>query len=489
MRAKVDVVRGGRTVAAGAALVLLLSVAAATMPAAPEVKAAGRYRVSSERVASGVRLIRMRDRRGPNRIRVLRLSPASPFTLDMELAHDVIPGHERTSSMASRNGAVAAINGDYTLLPSDRYAGRPVHTFAQNSQLMTSPLVYGRNFAMTPDEQSFFFGHPKGRMWLTRSETAEEWAIDAWNQAPIAFGEVSAFTTAGGSTLRPPRNACSARLLPTGTPALRPEQTSVTQTFTVSVTRCASKRLARQGGVVIAAPRDSTEGTQIQTGLVPAETVSLDWTTGWTGVNETIGGNPTLLENGTETIGDCPASSAFCGRNPRTAIGLDGRGRVLLVTVDGRQAGSVGMTMDELADLFRYLGATSALNLDGGGSTTMWVRGRIVNKVSDPSERPVGSSILIVPGAPEPEPTPTPTVLPTATPTVEPSPQIPSLSVADGAAETVACKVLTDPGSTGGLLDLLARRKSGTFSDPALRAALRAYRGDNTCGPASTSRS
>ena len=489
--------RGRKTAAAGAALIMLMSVAVATIPPASEVRAAGRYRIRSERLASGVRLLRIRDRRGPNRIRVLKLGPSSPFTLDMELANDAIPGHETTSSMATRNGAVAAINGDYTLLPSDRFAGRPVHMFAQNSELITSPLVYGRNFAMTPDEQNFYIGHPKDRMWLTQADTGELWTIDAWNEAPIAFGEFSVFTMAGGSTFKPPPNACSARLLPTGAPTLRPEQTSVTQTFTVAATRCAAQRLNRQGGVVIAAPWGSTEGTQIQTGLLPGEAVTLDWTTGWPGVTETIGGNPTLLEGGLETIGECPSSSAFCGRNPRTGIGLDAFGRVLLVTVDGRQAGSVGMTLQEFADLFRYLGATSALNLDGGGSTTMWVRGQgIVNKVSDPTERPVGSAILVVAGGPGPQPTPaltpTPTVTPSITPTesvaptpspsAEPTPQIQSLSVAEGSAISYRCAVLTDPASTGGLLDHLARRGEDRFPDRFLREALQIFRGNRSCG-------
>lgn len=483
--------RGTKIVAAGAALVVLMSVAVATMPAAPEVKAAGRYRITSERVASGVRLVRIRDRRGPNRIRVLRIGPASPFTLDMELANDVIPGHERTSSMAARNGAVAAINGDYTLLPGDRQAGRPVHMFAQNSELVTSPLVWGRNFAMTPDEQTFYFGHPKDRMWLTQSDTGELWPIDAWNEAPPQFGEFSVFTMAGGRTFKPPRNACSARLLPTSTPALRPEQTSVAQSFTVGATRCASERLNRQGGVVIAAPWGSVEGTRIETGLLPGESVTLDWTTGWPGVNETIGGNPTLLENGVETIGECPASSAFCGRHPRTGIGLDARGRILLVTVDGRQKRSVGMTLHEFAGLFRYLGAGSALNLDGGGSTTMWVRGQIVNRISDPSERPVGSAILVVPGGPGPQPTPTatPTATPSSTPTAEPTPQVQSLAAAEGATLSFRCAVLTDPGSTGGLLDHLSRRSARPFSQSSLRRALQIFRGDRDCEPATDGRS
>ena len=499
-RARVEGVRARKTVAAGAALVMLMSVAIATMPPAPEVQASGRYRIRTQRVAPGLRLMRIRDRRGPNRIRVLRLTPSSPLTLDMELANDTIPGHETTSAMASRNGAVAAINGDYTVLPSDSHAGRPIHMFAQDSELVTSPLFYGRNFAMTPDEQSFFIGHPKDRMWLTQTDTGELWDIDAWNEAPIEFGELSVFTMAGGSTFKPPRNACSARLLPLSAPALRPEQTSVTQTFTVGASRCAGRRLNRQGGVVLAAPWGSTEGAQIQTGLLPGETVTLDWTTGWPGVNETIGGNPTLFEGGLDTIGDCPNSSAFCGRNPRTGIGLDAWGRVLLVTVDGRQTGSVGMTLQEFADLFRYLGATSALNLDGGGSTTMWVRGQVVNRVSDPSERPVGSAILVVPGGPGPQPTPTltptPTTTPSSTPTMaetptptpsaEPTPQVQSLSVAEGAAVSYRCALLTDPASTGGLVDYLARRTSAPLGDPALRHALQIFRGQRDCITATT---
>lgn len=469
---------------------MMLSLAVATMPASPRVEAAGRYRITSERVGAGLRLLRIRDRRGPNRIRVLRLAPTSPLTLDVVLANDEIPDHETTSSMARRNGAVAAINGDYTLLPGDRQHGRPVHMFARDAELVTSPLVYGRNFAMTADEQSFFFGHPKDRTWLTQTDTGEVWPVDAWNKVPAEFGEFSVYTPAGGYNHKPPRNACSSRLIPTDSPALRPERTSVTQTFTVSLTRCAARRLNRQGGVVISAPWGSVEGAQIETGLLPGETVVVDWTTGWPGIDETVGGNPTLLENGVETIGECPSTSMFCQRNPRSAIGIDARGRLLLVTVDGRQKGSVGMTLEELAALFRYLGATSALNLDGGGSTTMWVRGQIVNRVSDPSERPVGSAILVVPGGPVVQPTPSPTPTPAPSDTATPSPtpttlagaaEVQSLSVAEADTESLLCGALTDPASTGGLIDYLARRRQGGFSNPLLRRVLETYRGDRTC--------
>jgi exopolysaccharide biosynthesis protein len=93
-------------------------------------------------------------------------------------------------------------------------------------------------------------------------------------------------------------------------------------------------------------------------------------------------------------------------RHPRTAVGIAAGGRrVLLVAVDGRQRPwSDGMTLRELADLFLALGAPTAINLDGGGSTTLVVREpsgalRIANRPSDrEGERPVGNALAVVGG-------------------------------------------------------------------------------------------
>lgn len=85
-------------------------------------------------------------------------------------------------------------------------------------------------------------------------------------------------------------------------------------------------------------------------------------------------------------------------RHPRTVIG-DGGGAIWLITVDGRQPElSLGMNFLELQRLAARLGLDSALNLDGGGSTTMVVRGRVVNHPSDASgPRPVGDAIVVLP--------------------------------------------------------------------------------------------
>lgn len=86
-------------------------------------------------------------------------------------------------------------------------------------------------------------------------------------------------------------------------------------------------------------------------------------------------------------------------RHPRTIIGRDRAGTIWLAAVDGRQPDySIGMTFEELQRLGDRLGLTDALNLDGGGSTTMVIRGQVVNRPSDPSgARPVGDAIIVTP--------------------------------------------------------------------------------------------
>lgn len=78
-------------------------------------------------------------------------------------------------------------------------------------------------------------------------------------------------------------------------------------------------------------------------------------------------------------------------RHPRTTIAKLNSGKLLLVTVDGRQHSiSVGMSLPMLAELLLALGAVDAIKLDGGDSTTMVVRDKVVNRPFDQTgERPV----------------------------------------------------------------------------------------------------
>jgi hypothetical protein len=168
----------------------------------------------------------------------------------------------------------------------------------------------------------------------------------------------------------------------------------VEKVYQVDRVRCGWQRMALRGGIVVSAPSRGTRADRIRS-MYKGQRAVMVWSVGWKGVLETIGGNPTLIEDGKVVVGR--SSHPFFRRNPRTGIGYTGD-RVLLVTVDGRQRRySVGMTLRAFAQLFKSLGARWALNMDGGGSTTMVVRGGVVNRPSDGSERPVSSALLVMP--------------------------------------------------------------------------------------------
>jgi hypothetical protein len=92
------------------------------------------------------------------------------------------------------------------------------------------------------------------------------------------------------------------------------------------------------------------------------------------------------------------------GRHPRAALGL-ADGRILAVATDGRGYRDSGLTLSELAELMLALGCEQALNLDGGGSTTLISGGRLRNQprgdfeVPEPGGRPISTALLFVPRA------------------------------------------------------------------------------------------
>lgn len=120
-------------------------------------------------------------------------------------------------------------------------------------------------------------------------------------------------------------------------------------------------------------------------------------------IEAAVGGGPRIVREGRVSVdAEQEGFSAFFAqtRHPRTAVGLRGR-TLCVVAVDGRQPGySMGMTLLELAELMLSLGCTEAINLDGGGSTTLWVRGGVVNSPSDGFERRVANALIALNSSP-----------------------------------------------------------------------------------------
>lgn len=121
------------------------------------------------------------------------------------------------------------------------------------------------------------------------------------------------------------------------------------------------------------------------------------------GLRQAIGGGGMILENGQPVTilneeRDRIGANFMTARHPRTFVAVNReQTKIWLCTVDGRQEASIGMTFDDMAEFLLSLGAWDALNLDGGGSTAMVVRGDVVNKPSDlTGERAVANVLLFV---------------------------------------------------------------------------------------------
>jgi hypothetical protein len=105
-------------------------------------------------------------------------------------------------------------------------------------------------------------------------------------------------------------------------------------------------------------------------------------------VHTSVGGGPLLVRNGVA------AKFKIAERHPRAAFGFNDK-YFFFVAVDGRRPGiSNGMTYEELAREMKKIGCTEAINLDGGGSATLWVNGQIKNIPSDNRERPCGNALV-----------------------------------------------------------------------------------------------
>ena len=147
-----------------------------------------------------------------------------------------------------------------------------------------------------------------------------------------------------------------------------------------------------EGGYVIVGPKEKLSA------LFGADSValSIDLNPKWENVKHIISGGPYLVKNGNVYVDVSEEKlQAIGGRNPRSAVGYTSDGNLILVAVDGREGSSIGLTLHELATFMKSLGCTNAMNLDGGGSTVMYVNGSIVNNPPQPGGIALSNAVVI----------------------------------------------------------------------------------------------
>lgn len=101
------------------------------------------------------------------------------------------------------------------------------------------------------------------------------------------------------------------------------------------------------------------------------------------GARQILSFGPGLVQNGEITVTEDEEVGQAMQSNPRTAIGQIGENHYVIIVADGRTDESEGLSLYELAEVFQEAGASTAYNLDGGGSSTLWFNGNVINQPTE----------------------------------------------------------------------------------------------------------
>jgi hypothetical protein len=325
---------------------------------------------------------------GPVVVHVLNAPrPGGLYGLKPVLSNDLIVGRETVTSMEKRVSGVATVAGVNGDLFNFR-DGHPSGVLMRNGVLDSPPLAERSSTAITADgtirvDRARYIGYWRG--------TGQRRALN-FNQPPGTNG-VSLYTRSWAPTTPPFGDTTEAIL--SGFPDARP---NTDLTGTVVQIKTGGNTPIPPGGAVLVARGSSASKLAAEAPVGTVVTARLTFNVDWSAVTDAIGGGPVLLRAGKPVFRANEGFTAgqLAPRNPRTAVGQRADGRIVLVAVDGRQAGySVGMTNFELALTMMRLGCVTASGLDAGGSTTMAFDGALLNRPSDGPERQVAEALLV----------------------------------------------------------------------------------------------
>lgn len=355
---------------------------------------------TAESIAPGIDLFKstdpsLVDNGGPIAVYLLRLNP-DRITLSVALSNDEVMEAERVDAIAARQQAVAAVNGGFF----NTRNGEPVSLLKVNGEIVSDNTLARGIVAIRPDAK----GKPQLEFDQATARMALRFKI-AGKDTDVAIDGVDTTRERGKLMLYTPLYHRDTDTAANGIEwALSGNPLRVTE-------------IRRDAGHT---PIPSNGGVLSFGGLDPppalaalAKGTRVTFQTTWKAAQGTppkrfdqardIVNGAGLLKKANRPVTNwrelenLNQQTFIDMRHPRTVIGVDRRGAIWLIAVDGRQPDhSVGMTLPDLVRLCDRLEITDALNLDGGGSTTMVVKGRIVNKPSDAAGPRAVSDALVV---------------------------------------------------------------------------------------------
>ncbi|MCX7875154.1 MAG: phosphodiester glycosidase family protein [Melioribacteraceae bacterium] len=344
-------------------------------------------------VSDGIKFNKLKESIVPWSVNVLEVDISNPnIRIETAKANDRLIGNETTSSMAKRRSTpnekvIAAINGDFYYK-----GGLPTNLQIKNGQILTTPInrtILAFDYQNKPIIDVVKY---EGKIITNKNKfeinginiTRDYKKIILYNKY---YGDSTSTSSHGFEILVQRINnwmvndtvKCVVKKIQVGLGNFKIPDT----TFAVISSGDVKNDLIKHVKL--------NDTIKIFNSIKPAKSK----------IKEAIGGLIQLVKDGKNYVDksfvEHKKPSFTYVRHPRTAVGFSKDStKIFFVVVDGRQSTSAGMTLPELAELMLNVGSYNAINLDGGGSSTIYVDGEIKNNPSDGIERAVSNSILII---------------------------------------------------------------------------------------------
>ncbi len=334
------------------------------------------------------------------KINLLRLD-LKKVRLDVYHAFDKAIGLETTSSIAIRKGAIAAINAGFFRLDKSEWAGDAAGILMIDGKFWSEATNNRIALIIVNDEKatkSIFMQHMDAgpHIQFDKTESSRPVGINRERKA----GDIVLFSHHFGATTRTDPSGIEVLLKNCKDEVCRDFELREGGNSPIPndgyVISLGTEFIGLNPGLVSKLRNGSKEKMEFRV----TNSMKRDLLTKLLSLNADItNGVSQLIKNGKIDITweQEKASKSFVEtRHPRTAVAKLKDGKFLMITVDGRSESSGGISLQDLAEYLLSLGAVDAMNLDGGGSTTMFLDGKVVNTPSDKEgERKIGDAIVV----------------------------------------------------------------------------------------------
>ncbi len=304
-----------------------------------------------------IKLVKYIDKK-PVKINVVEINPnINPnLVIKPQIAGSTLNSKVQIGKIANRENALVALNGGF-FKPQ---TGVSLGTLMIDNKMLTGPIYNRTGLGVRQDEEGTNFVIGRINLDITVQNKNVILNADNINQPRMLSTYTLIYTPDWGQySPQAPKYGVNAVV----------RNTKVDKITTNSVE-------IPKDGYVISGPSDKIAEILNEKNL----NLNIKLPQEFEGVNHIVSGGPYLVKDGKIFIDVAEQKlNAITGKNPRSAAGYTKDGELILVTVDGREQTSVGMTLGQLAQFMYGLNCTNAMNLDGGGSSVMYVGGKITN--------------------------------------------------------------------------------------------------------------